>query len=339
MPAIAKNIPKEQLDHLYLQKRLSSDAIAKIFNCNHVTILNYLIKYGIPRRSRLGNRKPVKISKLELFNLYHKQKMTQKQIAGKFGHSQYGIQRWMKLYGIASKTFYESHAVHPKKDFDGKLAEKAYIIGFRLGDLNVYKIRTLVQVRCSTTKETQIELIEKLFERYGKVHIWKAKRGTHEIVALLNSSFDFLLPKKDQIEDWIIIRNEYFLSFLAGYADAEGSYYLKKPNIHNGKVKSSVFEIQSYDKYILTKTHNVLTSLGVEAYFGMSRRGGYIDKRGVKTNKDCWRIVIIKKQALWNFIKLIEPYHRHSDKIRNLRLVKDNLVRKNSLPYCKPITL
>src|SRR3989344_7948061 len=139
MPAIAKNIPKEQLDHLYLQKRLSSDAIAKIFNCNHVTILNYLIKYGIPRRSRLGNRKPVKISKLELFNLYHKQKMTQKQIAGKFGHSQYGIQRWMKLYGIASKTFYESHAVHPKKDFDGKLAEKAYIIGFRLGDLNVYK--------------------------------------------------------------------------------------------------------------------------------------------------------------------------------------------------------
>lgn len=339
MPTPKINIPKDQLENLYLHKRLSTDAIAEIFHCNHVTILNYLKLYGIPRRSKLGNRKPVQISKSKLFNLYRKKKMTQRQIAEKFGHSPYGIQRWMKLYGIASKTFYESHAVHPKKDFDGKLVEKAYLIGFRLGDLNVYKIRTLVQVRCSTTKAIQIELIEKLFKQYGKLHIWKAKRGTLEIVSLLNSTFDYLLPKNDGIEDWILNDNEYFLAFLAGYADAEGSYYLRKPYSTIGKVEWGLFEIQTYDKNILTSIYDKLKSFGIEAKLSMSRQSGYMDKRGIRTNKDCWRVVINKKQSLWNFIKLIEPYHRHSDKIRDLKKVKDNLTRRNSLPYCKPISL
>lgn len=339
MPALAKNIPKDQLECFYLQKRLSTDAIAKVFNCNHVTILNYLIKYGIPRRSRLGYRKPVQVSKSELFNLYHKNKLTQKQIAEKLGYSRYGIQRWLKLYGIATRTFYESHKVYPKKDFTGDLVQKAYIIGFRLGDLNVFKIRELIQVRCSTTKEAQIELIKNLFKKYGKVHIWKAKRGTYEIVALLNTSFDFLLPKEDRIENWIIQKDQHFLSYLAGYADAEGSYYLRKPNPKIGKIGWGIFEIQTYDRYLLRSIYNKLKSYNVEAKFSLSRKGGYIDRRGIRTNKDCWRIVINKKQSLWNFIRLIEPYHKHKNKIQNLQSVKNNLLLRNNLPYCKPITL
>jgi hypothetical protein len=339
MPPKRLNIPESRLRALYLQKRFSTDAIAKIFHCDHVTILNYLIRYGIPRRSKLGNRKPVCISKEIIFDLYCNKKLTQKQIAEKFAHSRYGIQRIMKKYRIASRTLSVALTKYPKFDFSGNLVDKAYLIGFRLGDLNVFKTHELIQVRCSTTIEAQIKLIEKLFKQYSNVHIWKAKRGTFEIVVLLNKSFNFLLPKQDKIEDWIVDRTEYFLAFLAGYADAEGSYYLRKPRANIGKVGWGMFEIQTYDKNILWMIFTLLKRYNIESNFTLSRRGGYIDRRGIRTNKDCWRIVINKKQSLWNFIKLIAPYHRHNNKIHSMQSVKDNLQRRNYLPYCKPITL
>lgn len=339
MAIVRINIPKERLIDLYITQKLSTSAISKIFSCNHVTILNYLRKYNIPRRSKLGNRKSVSITKEILFNLYQKKKMTQKQIAQKYGHSRYGIQRWMKIYGVKSRSLSQAFTKYPKFNFTEDFIKKAYIIGFRLGDLNVYKVHELIQVRCSTTKEAQITLIENLFKRYGNVHIWKAKRGTFEIIALLNKSFSFLLPKKDEIESWIKPNNKYFLSFLAGYSDAEGSYYLRKPYSRFGKVGWGVFEIQTYDKNIIYAIYIYLKALGIKSTFSKSRSAGYIDKRGIKTNKDCWRISIVKKQSLWNFIKLIESYHKHTDKLKNLKEVKDNLIARNNLPYCKPIIL
>lgn len=339
MPAHYLDIPKTRLEHLYLKKLLSTDAVAEIFHCNHVTILNYLKKYQIPRRSRLGTRKPVLISKKMLHKLYHKQHLTQKQIANRFGHSRYGMQRWMKIYGIRSRSFSESHTKYKKKNFSGNNIEKAYLIGFRLGDLNVMHIHELIQVRCSTTIKNQMSLIKSMFNNYGHVHIWKAKRGTYEIVALLNTTFSFLLPKHDEVDPWILTNKKYFLSFLAGYADAEGSYYLKKPRKNIGKTATSAFEIQSFDKHILLSIHMELKLYGIENLYTLSRRGGHIDVRGVRTNKDCWRITISKKQSLWNFIRLIEPYHKHKDKISGLQRVKKNLLLRNSRPYCKPINL
>jgi hypothetical protein len=339
MPAKRINIPENRLRDLYLNKRYSTGKIAKIFHCNHVTILNYLIRYSISRRSRLGNRKPVSIPKKVLFDLYFNKKLTQKQIAEKFDHSRYGIQQQMNKYHLISRSLSVALTKYPKFDFSDNLVDKAYLIGFRLGDLNVFKTHELVQVRCSTTIGAQVKLIEELFKLYGNVHVWKAKRGTFEIVILLNKSFNFLLPKKDQIEDWILGKKENFFAFLAGYGDAEGSYYLRKPRINFGKVGWGVFEIQTYDKKIIWTIFTTLKHYNIEATFTMSRHGGYVDRRGVRTNKDCWRVAINKKQSLWNFIKIIELYHRHANKILSLKSVKDNLLRRNHLPYCKPITL
>lgn len=338
MNSLHSPITDVHLRHLYLKKKLSTSSIAKIYGCNHVTILNYLKKYNIPRRSKLGNRESISIEKDILNNLYHNEKMTQEQIAHKFGHSRYGIQRWMKIYNIRSRSFSETNTKYPKFDFDGDLNDKSYLIGFRLGDLNVYKVHNLIQVRCSTTIEAQAILIKNLFKKYGNVHIWKAKRGTLEIIALLNKSFEFLFPKQDLIETWIIKDKEYFISFLAGYADAEGSYYLRKP-YKLANYDWGVFEIQTYDKNIIYTIHEYLMQLGIKNIFSKSRQAGHIDKRGIKTNKDCWRITIVRKQFLWKFIKLVEHYHKHTNKIKELRIIKDNLVKRNTLPYCKPIIL
>lgn len=338
MPKKLLDITRRKLEELYLKQKLSTSNIAKQFACNHVTILNYLNKYNIPRRSKLGNRKAVNISKEVLYDLYHHKKLTQKQIARKFGHSRYGVQRWMKIYKIKSRNFSESNTKYPKYNFNNNLIEKAYLIGFRLGDLNVNKIHELIQVRCSTTIEKQVRLFKKLFDNYGHVRLWKAKRGTFEMVTLLNKSFNFLLSKSDFIEEWILSKNKYFLSFLAGYSDAEGSYYLRKP-YKQFKVSWGIYEIETYDKKIIKCISGQLKILGIENIFSKSKVKGYVDKRGVKNNKNCWRIVVSKKQSLWNFIKLIEPYHKHERKLEDLKNVKSNLLARNNLPYCKPIIL
>ncbi len=151
------------------------------------------------------------------------------------------------------------------------------------------------------------------------------------MVTLLNQSFNFLLPKNDEIEGWILNDQESLLHFIAGYADAEGSYFVRKPNYKYAKSGWGIFEIASYDKNILSMTSQELSSIGIDHAFYQVKNRIY--------KKEMWRITINKKQALWNFIKIIEPYHRHQKRLRNLTEVKENLILRNSLPYCRQITL
>lgn len=329
-----KNISKDILIDLYLKQKLSTAAIAQKLSCkSHVTILNHLKWYKIPRRSKLGNRITIQIGKEALSDLYHNKKLTQKQIAKNFGNqSDTGIRRLMRIYNIKTKSDSESHTTYPKFDFSGNLKEKAYLIGFRLGDLNIYKVHELIQARCSSTIKEQANLFENIFESYGYVNITTAKRGTIEMVVLLNKTFNFLLPKNDLIDNWILKRNEYFLSFLAGYADAEGSYYMRKPYYKKSKIGWGIFEIQSYDKGILaTISQQLHVKQVTHTFYQIKGRRIY--------KKEMWRLVINRKQSLWNFIKLIEPYHRHKNKIKELKEVKNNLILRNTLPYCRPINL
>ncbi len=338
MPIKTYNIDEEFLKNYYINQKLSTGAIAEIIGCNHVTVLNYLKKYNIPRRSKLGNRKPISISKEELIKLYQNDNITQKEIAEKYGHSRYGIQRWMKIYGIQSKDYYQTHKVYPKTDFSGDLTEKAYLTGFRIGDLDVKQTHNLIQVGCSTTIPEQIELIDDLFNEYGNVHIAIAPRGTYEITTLLNNTFDFLIKKDDKIDKWILNDKILFLSFLAGYSDAEGSFYLRQPHRY-GKTPWGMFEIQSYEVNILGVFSNKLTVLGIENKLVLSKKAGYLSKNGLRNKKDAWKLSISKKQSLWNFILLIEKYHRHEKRLRDLEKVKNNLIMRNSLPYCRKIDL
>lgn len=329
-----KNISKNSLINLYLKQKLSTAAIAHQLGCHsHVTVLKYLKLYGIPRRTRLGNRKPITISKKELINLYVKQHLTQSAIAKKIGHSLFGIQYLMNKYKIKPRSYSIANTKYPKYDFSGSEQEKAYLIGFRLGDLNVSKVHELIQVRCSTSIKGQVDLIQNLLDRYGHVHIWKAKRGTWEIVILLNQTFSFLLPKRDNIEEWVSSNPKLFLSFLAGYTDAEGSYYLRLPYYKRiSKPSWGVFEIQSYDKNIINSIGKHLSILQIE--YKLSN-----PKRLIQNNGNLRRLTIIKKQSLWNFIKLMKQYHRHKIKLQDLKKVKDNLILRNSLPNCKHILL
>ena len=81
------DINREELYNLYVEKKISSAKIGKIFNCKNVAICNKLREFGIPIRdlseAHIGQvawNKRDDINKEELYNLYVEKKMSSAKV-------------------------------------------------------------------------------------------------------------------------------------------------------------------------------------------------------------------------------------------------------------------
>src|SRR3989344_8895912 len=111
----------------------------------------------------------------DLEKWYVDEKLSTWKIEKKYGYCRGTLHRYLKKYGL-NRNLSVSHIVYPRKPFSGNLVEKAYLIGFRLGDLRVRKgghteRSETIKVDCSSTKIEQINMIKKLFSKYGRVWI------------------------------------------------------------------------------------------------------------------------------------------------------------------------
>src|SRR3989344_114646 len=162
-------------------------------------------------------RVKIELSKEKLYTLYHTKNKSPEFIGGLFGCSFKTITNRLNEYGIPLKSPAFARMRYKKYDFSGDLIAKAYLIGFRLGDLAVSKTslnaETIV-VRLHTTHDVQIDLFMKLFKKYGHISLSKSRvNPSTNLNAFLNQSFEFLLPKWDLVEEWIINNEQYFSSF------------------------------------------------------------------------------------------------------------------------------
>lgn len=307
-------VSKKQLEDLYIKKRLSTYKIAEKFNCTSGTIYRNLKLYKIKTRPL----KRLNLTKKELEELYINKKFSLSRIAKIYKCSASGILKKMRQYKISLRDLSEANTKHVKTDFNGSNIEKAYIIGFRIGDLGVRKEINLIKIGCGTTKSEQVILIKSLFEQYGPIWISKrSKKGAVHIDCSLNSSFEFLLTKYKSIPNWILKNNKNFFSFLAGYTDAEGNI-----GIYNNRAK---FRIRSYDTGILGDINIKLDSLNINSLFGLDRKA-HIDKRGFRQNKDSWQIVINERESLLKIFNLIEPLIKHKKRKNDLSKAKSNVI-------------
>lgn len=325
-------IPKRILKKLYCQKRLSTAQIGEQYHCSHATVLNKMKIYGLKRRSKLGTRKAVIIPKEVLKKLYVDKKLSQSQVAMKMKCSKCAIEKLIKKYNIKSRSLSEAQMKYPKYDFSGDLTEKAYLIGFRLGDLNVVPARLQIQVRCSTTVSAQVLLIKSLFSKYTHLKITQSRFIKNQLVTdircLLNKSFEFLLPKQDKIESWILTNKRFFLSFVAGYVDAEGCFLIRK--YKDSKTLVAGFELQSCDKNIIRNIWKNVSLLGIQSPEPkISRLKGYRSKNGAINRGNMWRLSIYRKDSLMKFLNLIEPYLKHSDKRKKVHYLKENIISRS----------
>lgn len=328
------NISKKELKKLYSEQKRSSPAIAKIHFCSPEYIRHLLRKYGIKIRTKseairlLCN---INIPKKELKRLYRGKKMSSPEIAKKFNCSPAFIRDRLREYKIPLRSIREALPLsnkpkYPQYNFSGNLEEKAYLIGFRLGDLYAKaasKNSASIFINVASTKPELIKIVEQSFSPYG--HIWKSepdKIGIVYIRASLNRTFNFLLPKKDLIEPWILKNKNYFAAFLAGYTDAEGTFCLCGGN--------AVFSIRSQDKNILHQIRATLIELGILLRPPqIARKKGTKDIRGTISNEDIWAIFMHRKDALLKLIGLLDPYLKHDDKRKRMIIVKNNVLERN----------
>lgn len=308
-------ISKEELGNVYMKVPVTH--IAKKYGCSRSTILRRLHEFGLSVRPPF---KYIDIPKRELEKLYYEGK-TGEEISKIFNCNYGTIFNRLHEHGIEIRDKVERHIVYPKTDFSGNLIEKAYLIGFRLGDLYVGKFEKngrIMAVMCASTKLEQIKLINELFKNYGYARINAPdKRGRIQICVNLNESFNFLLEKCDDIKDWILDNDTYFLSFLVGYTDAEGCIQTRK---------TSNFRIRSYDKNILRKSEKKLKSLGIsDVEFGLEEK-----KNGKKKlSKDVWRLGVYSKKSLLKLFDLLEEFMHHEKRKNDLEIARKSILERN----------
>jgi len=203
------------------------------------------------------------------------------------------------------------------KPFDGNELEKAYLIGLRLGDLNVKLHRKQILVRTSTSHLAMLELFHSVFQRYSRVHqfpLFRPVKKPHfhwQVYTLLDKSFEFMLNKV--VPDEITASDSMFHAFLAGYTDAEGCILVTP----NGQGTRFYFQLASEDIETLSVIAAKLKEAGYHFTLRISARKG--ESHGHKYNKDYWELRIATKADVVELLKRLE--FRHREKIQQKTLV------------------
>jgi predicted DNA-binding protein YlxM (UPF0122 family) len=317
------NIEKETIKRMYEKEKLNTYEIANKLGCSQGTIWNNLKKYRIKTRKRNELRSKVP-SKEELIRLYTENRLSTWEIQKRYGYSRSTIHLKLKEFNIQIRNRSESHIIYPKFNFSGDLIEKAYLIGFRIGDLGVRKQYTnsrTITIASGSTIQEQINLINNLFKAYSKVWIKRCKEKTN-VQIIVNESFSFLLSK--DYPSWIEKNEDYFYSFLAGFTDAEGNISISN--------NMAYFGLGNYDKLILFKIYEHLNKLGVICNKPLcSHMEGKFNKQGFRYNADYWSLRIHRKKYLLELLKNLSPYLKHENKVKALNIAITNIIERNKI--------
>lgn len=274
--------------------------------------------------------KVVNIDKSDLEKLYLVDMRGSYEIAKTLNCSASLVRKRLKEFGIKSRSVQEAKALtkprYPRKDFSGNFREKAYLIGFRIGDLHISKTHPnspTIRISTNTTKKVQCTLFKELFSRYGHVKQYNIdKNGATSIRAFVNNSFSFLLEKDDKISNWILQNNTYFLNFLAGYIDAEGSFC-----IYNGY--DGVFSLRSQDKNIIWNIYTKLRERGILCKSPKLVWPAGEIRGNIRNNKDAWALFVYRKDSLLELIKLLKPLLRHGKRFKDMLVIEENVRDRN----------
>lgn len=268
--------------------------------------------------------KEIPVPKEALIDLYWNKNTKPREIAMLFGiKNERTVRKKMEKYGIRRKSLSEANTINKKFSFSENHLEKAYLLGLRAGDFHAKWMRHTIRVQTSTTHPALFDVLCNSFENYGKPsrYLYNGPHGLEWFIyADLNSSFEFLINKPNEIPDWIIADNQLFFAFLAAYSDCEGNWHLTKSHeIHT----RFTFRLRTSDKKILENIKSKLESLGYSPNLNIERAKGTISGYGVYSN-DFYSLIIGKKEEVIRLIQNLLPHSKHNERITKMNYILTN---------------
>lgn len=199
-------------------------------------------------------------------------------------------------------------ARYAKRPFSGNPDDRAYLLGLRSGGLYADRHGRSIRVTVSTTHPAMLELMKDIFGKYARVvlipkFIRRRKQFEWEVYSYLHSSFEFLLAKTTGT-------NDSFLSFLAGFFDAEGSVSIKRGSSPN--TTRVVVEVSSTNLGLSRFLNDQLHKLGYHPYFPPkpTRREGDVVGCGPYTRDFSWRLSINGTREAVELLSSLPIRHR-----------------------------
>jgi hypothetical protein len=136
----------------------------------------------------------------------------------------------------------------------------------------------------------------------------------------LNNSFTFLLDKPNKIPKWIFKNTKFLLAFLAGYADCEATWDIRKSNKNNIRF---TFRIRTSDFKILQQLANKLNKENYYATLNLEKEINQLTNLG-KYNENFWCLAVQRKKDVVRLASKLLNYSRHYEKIRKMKLITKN---------------
>lgn len=260
-----------------------------------------------------------------LYSLYHHKRLSIRQTAKATGVSYGAIQRRLVKIGLA-RTQSEGQMRHQRTSFDGDSSERAYLLGLRAGDLNVWrKTPNTIEARVSTTHPAMADLFSRSFGRFGQImadagKAYLPRRYRWQLRIHVDSSFEFLIPKPSAIPH---IRPAFY-QFLGGYSDSEGcwSIYFSRNQVR------TCWSVESKDVRLLREIRDWLRREGFHPLFYSREidvgRKAAKNKSGQTSRVGCkWVLRICRKREVESLSGRLLLISRHEEKIWKMNLVSN----------------
>lgn len=246
------------------------------------------------------------------------------RIVGKSYTKIWGICRALEIrtrsVAEADQNSAELRSKHRRTSFGGTKEEKAYMLGFRNGDLTAWQASgTAVMVTSTTTHRAFASLFRELFEKYGHIYQYpmheKDKGYKWKVAVRLDNSFKFLVKTPMETIQWAASNERLFVNWLAGMIDSDGYIHISG-NYAYTRVRLVLYNT---NELLLHAIRRILDGLGYHSN-GPYRKSekGKTTPHGITYTKDMWVLALQRTKEAQKLLEYLPL--RHSEKVERKML-------------------
>jgi len=218
-------------------------SISEKYGKSETAINNLLRKQNINIANHLDNQKFIENNKIDIINMYNNG-ISSIKIGEKYNVTYEIILRSLRKWNIEIKTGTNDYKIYSCTEdiFENiNSHEKAYWLGFIVGDGSVLDKRNLLKIDLAKVDEDHIIKFKKFMNATNPIYYWTQtnKSGsitTHACISISSSKLKNDLinlkcgPRKSLKEELPPINPIYYNSFILGLVDADGSWFINKVN-------------------------------------------------------------------------------------------------------------